>query len=95
MKIYVTKTASVGFNPQEGEFYFKYDQDYYTEIVNARAYSFETLLGQVGGFVGKYNWIVRREGVIKRNNTKYVNYDWYINFNMFQEFFLDTPYLSS
>ena len=55
MKIYATKTATVGSNPQEGEFYFKYDQDYYTEIVNARAYSFETLLGQVGGFVGKYN----------------------------------------
>ena len=53
MKIYATKTASTGINPQEGEFYFKYDQDYYTEIVNARAYSFETLLGQVGGFVGK------------------------------------------
>ena len=52
MKIYATKTASIGINPQEGEFYFKYDQDYYTEIVNARAYSFETLVGQVGGFVG-------------------------------------------
>ena len=53
MKIYASETASVGINPQEGECYFKYDQDYYTEIVNARAYSFETLLGQVGGFVGK------------------------------------------
>ena len=32
---------------------FKYEQDEYKEITNKRAYTVETLLGQVGGFVGK------------------------------------------
>ena len=32
---------------------FKYGQDEYKEIINKRAYTVETLLGQVGGFVGK------------------------------------------
>ena len=32
---------------------FKHEQDEYKEITNKRAYTVETLLGQVGGFVGK------------------------------------------
>ena len=35
------------------KFIFKYGQDEYKEIINKRAYTIETLLGQVGGFVGK------------------------------------------
>ena len=31
-----------------------YFQDSYKEIVNHRGYTLETLMGQVGGFAGKY-----------------------------------------
>ena len=34
--------------------HFDYHQHLYRKIVNTRAYSSETLLGQVGGFVGMY-----------------------------------------
>ena len=34
---------------------FRYYQDFYREIINYQAYTGETLLGQVGGFVGIQN----------------------------------------
>ena len=41
-------------NSQPGQLklYFLYNQDVYKEIVNTRAFTVETLLGQIGGFVG-------------------------------------------
>ena len=35
------------------EFVFRYDQKYYKAIINKRAYTSGSLLGQVGGYVGK------------------------------------------
>ena len=32
---------------------FKYDQEYYKEILNKRAFTSGDLLAQVGGYVGK------------------------------------------
>ena len=52
MKILVTKTKNDLVNSDEGEIYIKYEQDTYREIVNTKASSFETLVGQVGGYVG-------------------------------------------
>ena len=40
--------------PEQGhlKLYVLYNQDVYKEIVNSKAYTTETLLGQIGGFVG-------------------------------------------
>ena len=35
------------------QFAFRYDQKYYKAIINTRAYTSGTLLGQIGGYVGK------------------------------------------
>ena len=42
--------------PEQGHLtlYVLYNQDVYKEIVNSKAYTTETLLGQIGGFVGMY-----------------------------------------
>ena len=42
--------------PEQGhlQLYVLYNQDVYKEIVNSKAYTTETLLGQIGGFVGMY-----------------------------------------
>lgn len=61
MNVLVTKMEKNMVNPDEGEFYFKYDQDSYKEIVNIKAYSFETLVGQVGGYVGMCHSIQTHE----------------------------------
>ena len=44
-----------GFNGHELDLKFVYDSEEYMEIENKDAYNEETLLGQIGGFIGK-NW---------------------------------------
>ena len=51
MKVSVA-TRNRDSEPGQLKLYFRYNQDVYKEIVNARAFTIETLLGQIGGFVG-------------------------------------------
>ena len=52
----LSATHSAGYTEKvesSFEFVFRYDQKYYKAIINNRAYTSGTLLGQVGGYVGK------------------------------------------
>ena len=51
MKVSVV-TRDRNSQPGQLKLYFLYNQDVYKEIVNTRAFTVETLLGQIGGFVG-------------------------------------------
>ena len=51
MKVSVA-TRNIDSRPGELKLFFLYNQDVYKEIVNTRAFTVETLLGQIGGFVG-------------------------------------------
>ena len=50
-----TKDETSKNKPDELRAQIYYHPDYYREIVNTKAYTSETLLGQVGGFVGMYH----------------------------------------
>ena len=68
MKIAVaTKTAKV----YQGEIrlYFLYLDDSYKEVVNLKAYTAETLLGQVGGYVGKKRLVHRQIEIVNVYQT--------------------------
>ena len=52
----LSATHSAGYTEKvesSFEFVFRYDEKYYKAIINNRAYTSGTLLGQVGGYVGK------------------------------------------
>ena len=48
---------------------FIYFQDSYKIIVNHRGYTLETLMGQVGGFVGNFIYLVYNMTIHKNNDT--------------------------
>ena len=55
MTLSVTQNSGSGDNEVTSSFavVFRYDQDYYKEILNKRAFTSGDLLAQVGGYVGK------------------------------------------
>ncbi len=53
----LSTTYKIGSGESEDEsilsIIFRYEPDYYKEILNKRAYTSEDLLAQVGGYVGR------------------------------------------